>query len=86
MLPVRVAGADVGRAAAGALRWAPLVGALLGAVGGALLVGLAALGVPAAGLFAVGFLALARAACTSTGSPTPRTGWAATDRRSGRWR
>jgi len=59
VLPVRVAGADVGRAAAGALRWAPAVGALLGAVAGALLVGLAALGVPAAGLFAVGFLALA---------------------------
>ena len=59
MLPVRVAGADVGRAAAGALRWAPVVGALLGAVAGALLVGLAALGVPAAGLLAVGFLALA---------------------------
>ena len=59
VLPVRVAGADVGRAAAGALRWAPVVGALLGAVAGALLVGLAALGVPAAGLFAVGFLALA---------------------------
>jgi adenosylcobinamide-GDP ribazoletransferase len=59
VLPVRVDGADVGRAAAGALRWAPVVGVLVGAVAGALLVGLAALGVPAAGLFAVGFLALA---------------------------
>jgi adenosylcobinamide-GDP ribazoletransferase len=58
VLPVRVAGADVARAAAGALRWAPVVGALLGAVAGALLAGLAALGVPAAGLLAVGFLAL----------------------------
>jgi adenosylcobinamide-GDP ribazoletransferase len=59
VLPVRVAGADVGRAAAGALRWAPVVGALLGAAAGALLVGLTALGVPAAGLVVVGFLALA---------------------------
>lgn len=59
MLPVRVAGADVGRAAAGALRWAPVVGALLGLVAGGLLVGLAALGAPAAGLLVVGFLALA---------------------------
>lgn len=49
------------RLAAGALRWAPVVGAALGAVAGGLLVGLAALGVPplGAGLLAVGFLALA---------------------------
>jgi adenosylcobinamide-GDP ribazoletransferase len=59
VLPVRVAGADVGRAAAGALRWAPVVGAVLGAAAGALLAGLTALGVPAAGLLVVGFLALA---------------------------
>src|SRR6185369_3430727 len=44
--------------AAGALRWAPIVGALVGAAAGVVLVGLAALGVPAAGLLAVGFLAL----------------------------
>jgi adenosylcobinamide-GDP ribazoletransferase len=49
----------VGRAAAGALRWAPVVGGLLGAAAAGLLVGLVALGVPAAGLLAVGFLALA---------------------------
>jgi adenosylcobinamide-GDP ribazoletransferase len=59
VLPVRVAGADVERAAAGALRWAPVVGALLGVIAGGLLVGLVALGVPAAGLLVVGFLALA---------------------------
>ena len=59
VLPVRVAGTDVARAAAGALRWAPVVGALVGAAAGGVLVGLTALGVPAAGLFAVGFLALA---------------------------
>jgi adenosylcobinamide-GDP ribazoletransferase len=49
------------RLGAGALRWAPVVGAALGAVAGGLLVGLAALGVPplAAGLLCVGFLALA---------------------------
>jgi len=59
VLPVRVAGTDVARAAPGALRWAPVVGALVGAAAGGVLVGLTALGVPAAGLFAVGFLALA---------------------------
>lgn len=58
VLPVRVGGSDVGRAAAGALRWAPVVGALLGAAAGALLAGLAAVGLPAAGLLAVGVLAL----------------------------
>ncbi|MFC5234219.1 adenosylcobinamide-GDP ribazoletransferase [Pseudonocardia zijingensis] len=49
------------RLGAGALRWAPVVGAALGAVAGGLLVGLAAAGVPplAAGLLTVGFLALA---------------------------
>jgi adenosylcobinamide-GDP ribazoletransferase len=49
------------RLAAAALRWAPVVGAALGAVAGGLLLGLAALGVPTlvAGLLTVGFLALA---------------------------
>jgi adenosylcobinamide-GDP ribazoletransferase len=49
------------RLGAGALRWAPVVGAALGAVAGGLLIGLAALGVPplVAGLLTVGFLALA---------------------------
>jgi adenosylcobinamide-GDP ribazoletransferase len=56
---VRVDGTDVERAAAGALRWAPVVGALLGLAAAGLLVGLAALGVPAAGLLVVGFLVLA---------------------------
>ena len=46
------------RAAAGALRWAPVVGALVGVTAGGVLIGRAALGVPAAGLLAVGFLAL----------------------------
>jgi len=61
VLPVRVAGDDVRRAAAGALRWAPAVGALLGAVAGGLLVATTAVGVPAgvAGLLAVGLLAVA---------------------------
>jgi len=60
VLPVPSAPPDA-RTAAGALRWAPLVGALLGAAAGGSLVGLTALGVPAlgAGLLAVGFLALA---------------------------
>ena len=57
MLPVRVHGVT-GRAAARALRWAPAVGALVGVAAGGLLAGLAALGVPGAGLLAVGFLAL----------------------------
>ncbi len=60
VLPVRT-GAPDARTAAAAIRWAPLVGALLGAAAGGLLLGLAALGVPpvVAGLLAVGFLALA---------------------------
>ncbi|GAA4682769.1 hypothetical protein GCM10023215_16120 [Pseudonocardia yuanmonensis] len=59
VLPVRT-GTPSPRAAAGALRWAPLVGAGLGAVAGLLVWGLAALGVPGlvAGLLAVGLLAL----------------------------
>jgi adenosylcobinamide-GDP ribazoletransferase len=60
VLPVR-SPAPTPRLGAGALRWAPVVGAALGALAGGLLVGLAALGVPtlAAGLLGVGFLALA---------------------------
>ena len=60
VLPVR-AGAPDARTAAAALRWAPLVGGLVGAATGAVLVGLVALGVPAAvaGLLAVGFAGLA---------------------------
>jgi adenosylcobinamide-GDP ribazoletransferase len=60
VLPVRVATVDRGSAAA-ALRWAPVVGLLLGAAAGGLMVGLAALGLPALviGLLAVGALALA---------------------------
>lgn len=60
VLPVRVDGSEVASAAAGALRWAPLVGAVLGAAAGGLVVALTALGVPAlvAGLLAVGLLAL----------------------------
>jgi adenosylcobinamide-GDP ribazoletransferase len=60
VLPVRT-GAPDARTAASALRWAPVVGALVGAATGAVLVGLAALGVPplVAGLLAVGFAGLA---------------------------
>jgi adenosylcobinamide-GDP ribazoletransferase len=60
VLPVR-AGAPDARTAAAALRWAPLVGGLVGAATGAVAVGLVALGVPtaAAGLLAVGFAGLA---------------------------
>jgi adenosylcobinamide-GDP ribazoletransferase len=60
VLPVRT-GAPTPAVAAAAIRWAPLVGALLGAAAGALLLGLTALGVPplAGGLLAVGFLGLA---------------------------
>jgi adenosylcobinamide-GDP ribazoletransferase len=60
VLPGPAAGPTT-RLAAGALRWAPVVGAALGAVAGGLLLGLAALGVPSlvAGLLTVGFLALA---------------------------
>ena len=59
-LPVR-AGAPAARTAAAALRWAPLVGGLVGAATGAVAVGLVALGVPTAvaGLLAVGFAGLA---------------------------
>jgi adenosylcobinamide-GDP ribazoletransferase len=47
--------------AAAAIRWAPVVGAVLGAAAGGVLLALAAVGVPAlvAGLLTVGFLALA---------------------------
>jgi adenosylcobinamide-GDP ribazoletransferase len=60
VLPVRT-GAPTPPVAAAAIRWAPLVGALLGVAAGALLLGLTALAVPplAGGLLAVGFLALA---------------------------
>jgi len=60
VLPVR-AGAPDARAAAAAIRWAPLVGALLGVAAGGVLLGLGTLGVPAlvAGLLTVAFLALA---------------------------
>jgi adenosylcobinamide-GDP ribazoletransferase len=60
VLPVRPV-EPTPRVGAGALRWAPVVGAALGAVAGGLLIGLAALGVPplVAGLLTVGFLALA---------------------------
>jgi adenosylcobinamide-GDP ribazoletransferase len=60
VLPVRVATVERGTAAS-ALRWAPVVGLLLGAAAGGLVVGLTALGLPAlvTGLLAVGALALA---------------------------
>ena len=60
VLPVRTGPPDA-RTAAAALRWAPVVGAALGAVGGGLFWGLSALGVPAlvAGLLTVGFTGLA---------------------------
>jgi adenosylcobinamide-GDP ribazoletransferase len=59
VLPVRT-GAPDARTAAAALRWAPVVGGLVGAATGAVLVGLVAAGMPAAvaGLLAVGFAAL----------------------------
>jgi adenosylcobinamide-GDP ribazoletransferase len=60
ILPVRLAG-DVTRAdGASAIRWAPLVGLLLGAVGAGLLAGLTRLGAPAAvaGLLVIAALAL----------------------------
>ena len=58
---MRVDGGDVARAAAAALRWAPVVGALLGAAAGGLVMGLSSVGMPSlvAGLLGVGFLALA---------------------------
>jgi adenosylcobinamide-GDP ribazoletransferase len=60
VLPVRT-GAPSAGTAAGALRWAPVVGGALGAAAGALLLGLTALGVPplVGGLLAVGSLGLA---------------------------
>jgi adenosylcobinamide-GDP ribazoletransferase len=60
VLPVRVATVERGTAAA-ALRWAPVVGLLLGAAAGGLVVGLSALGLPplVVGLLTVGALALA---------------------------
>ncbi len=60
VLPVRT-GAPDARTAAAALRWAPLVGGLVGAVAGGLFWGLSDLGVPAlvAGLLTVGFAGLA---------------------------
>lgn len=60
VLPVRVDELDRPCAAA-AIRWAPVVGALLGAATAGVLGGLTVLGVPAllAGLLTVGFLALA---------------------------
>ncbi|HZG91718.1 MAG TPA: adenosylcobinamide-GDP ribazoletransferase [Pseudonocardia sp.] len=59
VLPVRT-GAPTPAVAAAAIRWAPVVGGLLGALAGGLLLGLVALGVPAlvAGLLAVGALAM----------------------------
>jgi adenosylcobinamide-GDP ribazoletransferase len=59
VLPVRT-GAPTPAVAAAAIRWAPVVGALLGATAGAALWGMLALGVPAlvAGLLAVGLLGL----------------------------
>jgi len=61
VLPVRVAGCDVAGAAGAALRFAPVVGALLGGAAGVLVAGLSALGMPSllVGLLGVGFLALA---------------------------
>jgi adenosylcobinamide-GDP ribazoletransferase len=60
VLPVRT-GAPDARTAAAALRWAPLVGALLGGVAGGLFWALSLLGVPVlvGGLLTVGFLGLA---------------------------
>lgn len=60
VLPVRVGPPDA-RTAAAALRWAPVVGGLVGAAAGAVLVGLVAVGVPVAvaGLLTVGFAGLA---------------------------
>ncbi|MDT7618882.1 MAG: adenosylcobinamide-GDP ribazoletransferase [Pseudonocardiales bacterium] len=60
VLPVRTGAPDAHTAAA-ALRWAPLVGALLGGVAGGLFWALSLLGVPVlvGGLLTVGFLGLA---------------------------
>lgn len=62
VLPVRVGPGEVdARTAASAIRWAPVAGLLVGAVGAAVLAGLTAVGVPGlvAGLLTVGALALA---------------------------
>jgi adenosylcobinamide-GDP ribazoletransferase len=55
------AGAPAPAVAAAAIRWAPVIGAVLGAVAGGVLIGLTAVGVPplVSGLLTVGFLALA---------------------------
>ncbi len=60
VLPVRT-GAPDARTAAAALRWAPVVGGLVGAATGAFAVGFVGMGVPGAvaGLLAVGFGGLA---------------------------
>jgi adenosylcobinamide-GDP ribazoletransferase len=60
VLPVRTGAPSAGQAA-GALRWAPVIGAGLGASAGLLVWGAATIGIPVlvAGLLAVGFLALA---------------------------
>jgi adenosylcobinamide-GDP ribazoletransferase len=60
VLPVR-AGPPPPAVAAAAIRWAPVVGGLLGAAAGGVLLGLVACGVPTlvAGLLTVGLLALA---------------------------
>jgi len=59
VLPVGTTAVDA-RSAAAAIRWSPVVGAVLGAVAGAVLLVLRSLGVPAlvAGLLTVGALAL----------------------------
>jgi adenosylcobinamide-GDP ribazoletransferase len=59
VLPVRSAAPDA-RTAAAALRWSPVVGALIGVATGAVVVGLVAAGVPVAvaGFLGVGFAAL----------------------------
>jgi adenosylcobinamide-GDP ribazoletransferase len=62
VIPVRLDAAELdARTTAGAIRWAPVVGLLLGAAGAAVLTGLIVLEVPGlvAGLLTVGFLALA---------------------------
>ena len=80
VLPVRVAGADVGRAAAGALRWAPVVGALLGAARARCWSAWQRSGCRPPGCSPSGSWRSPPAACTSTGWPTPPTAWAATAR------
>jgi adenosylcobinamide-GDP ribazoletransferase len=59
VLPVRSAAPDA-RTAAAALRWSPVVGGLIGAATGAVVVGLVAVGMPVAvaGFLGVGFAAL----------------------------